>query len=140
MEVPIASLVRWDAETGTRSDGEAGCRMTDLIRAWERVETWLRRHQCTSALSALCPPASDKAVQSLQDAIPYPLHPHLVQWLKIHGGAPLYDAPVWPGGFVPYDVEALQGGPAYMVEMLEEFEEAVTSSPPWPPGTDAASA
>lgn len=101
----------------------------DLIRAWERIETWLREHQCTSALSALHPPASEEAIQSLQDAIAYPLHPHLVQWLRIHGGAPMYDAPIWPGGFVPYDVDALKGGPDYMEEMLEEFNEQRDEDP-----------
>jgi cell wall assembly regulator SMI1 len=103
--------------------------MDDLIRAWERIETWLREHQCTSALSELHPPASEETIQSLQDAIPYPLHPHLVQWLRIHGGAPMYDAPVWPGGYVPYDVEVLKGGPEYMEEMLEEFNEQRDEDP-----------
>ncbi|RZB13384.1 hypothetical protein StrepF001_44445 [Streptomyces sp. F001] len=103
--------------------------MDDLIRAWERIETWLREHQCTIALSELQPPASEEAIQSLQDAVPYPLHPHLVQWLRIHGGAPLYDAPIWPGGYVPYGVEALKGGPDYMEEMLEEFNEQRDEDP-----------
>ncbi|MBL3668362.1 SMI1/KNR4 family protein [Streptomyces sp. M2CJ-2] len=103
--------------------------MSSLIRAWGRIETWLREHQCTSALSALHPPASEEAVRSLRDAIPYPLHPHLVQWLGIHGGAPMYDAPVWPGGYVPYDVEGLKGGPEHMEDMLEEFHEQRDEDP-----------
>ncbi|OIJ85832.1 SMI1/KNR4 family protein [Streptomyces colonosanans] len=103
--------------------------MNDLIRAWEHIETWLREHQCTSALSKLHPPASQEAIRSLQDAISYPLHPHLVQWLGIHGGAPMYDAPIWPGGYVPYDVEALKGGPEYMEEMLDEFNEQRDEDP-----------
>lgn len=65
----------------------------DLV--WERIEAWLREHQCTSALSSLHPPASEEAVQSLQDAVAYPLHPDLLQWLSVHGGAPLCRAPVW---------------------------------------------
>lgn len=103
--------------------------MNDLIRAWERVETWLRAHERAGALAALRPPASEEAVRSLQDAVPYPLHPHLLAWLAIHGGAPMYDAPVWPGGHVPYDVEALKGGPAYMAEMLEEFHDQFGEDP-----------
>lgn len=103
--------------------------MTDLIRAWERIEAWLREHQCTSALSSLHPPASEEAAQWLQDALAYPLHPDLLQWLRIHGGAPLYRAPVWPGGHVPYDVDVLAGGPEYMEEMLEEFSEQRAEDP-----------
>ncbi|MDQ1010044.1 cell wall assembly regulator SMI1 [Streptomyces sp. V4I23] len=103
--------------------------MDDLIRAWERIETWLGEHQCTSALSELHPPASEEAIQSLRDAIPYPLHPHLVQWLGIHDGAPLYDAPIWPGGYVPYGIDGLEGGPEYMEEMLEEFNEQRDEDP-----------
>ncbi|WP_189970258.1 SMI1/KNR4 family protein [Streptomyces violascens] len=103
--------------------------MSDVVQAWSRIESWLRQHQCTNALSGLRPPASEEAVQSLQDAIAYPLHPHLVQWLGIHDGAPLYDAPVWPGGHVPYDVEGLKGGPEYMEEMLEEFDEQREEDP-----------
>ncbi|WP_405801572.1 SMI1/KNR4 family protein [Streptomyces sp. NBC_01506] len=108
--------------------------MDDLSRAWERIEAWLRGHQCTSALSELPPASSEEAVQVLQDAIPYPLHPHLVQWLRIHGGAPMNDAPmndapVWPGGHVPYDVEALKRGPDYMREMLEEFHDEFGEDP-----------
>lgn len=101
----------------------------DLIRAWERIETWLREHQCTSVLSDLHPPASEEAIKSLQDVVPYPLHTHLVAWLGIHGGAPMYGAPIWPGGFVPYDVEALKGGPDYMGEMLEEFHDQFGEDP-----------
>ncbi|MEV4683128.1 SMI1/KNR4 family protein [Streptomyces kurssanovii] len=98
--------------------------MDDLIRPWERVETWLREHQCTGALSALRPPASEEAVQSLQDAVPYPLHPHLVQWLGLHDGG---SAPVWPsGGFVPYGTESLKCGPGAMADMLEEFHDQFT--------------
>ncbi|MBT2364754.1 hypothetical protein J7E88_05330 [Streptomyces sp. ISL-10] len=70
--------------------------MDDLLRAWERIETWLREHQCTRALSELHPPASEQAVRSLQDANPYPLHRHLVQWLGIHGGAPCTTPPSGP--------------------------------------------
>ncbi|MBO0513036.1 SMI1/KNR4 family protein [Streptomyces beijiangensis] len=103
--------------------------MNDLIPAWERIEAWLRQHQCTSELSELHPPASDEAVQSLQDAIPYPLHPHLVQWLGIHAGAPMYDASIWPDRYVPYDVEALKGGPEHMEMMLEEFNEQRDEDP-----------
>ncbi|MFF8845791.1 SMI1/KNR4 family protein [Streptomyces sp. NPDC015127] len=95
--------------------------MDDLIRAWERIETWLRERQCTRAVSALHPPASEEAIQSLQAAIPYPLHPHLVQWLRIHDGAPGCDALIWPGGYVPYGTEGLKAGPEYMKEGLEEF-------------------
>ncbi|MEV7522453.1 hypothetical protein [Streptomyces sp. NPDC091371] len=36
--------------------------MDDLARNWERIETWLREHGCTSALSALHPPASSVEV------------------------------------------------------------------------------
>ncbi|MER5991461.1 SMI1/KNR4 family protein [Streptomyces viridosporus] len=98
--------------------------MDDLIHAWERIETWLREHQCTSTLSELHPPASEEALQSLQDAIPYPLHPHLVQWLRIHDG---YNAPIWPpGGFIPYGTESLKGGPGAMADMLEEFHDQFT--------------
>ncbi|MER6999067.1 SMI1/KNR4 family protein [Streptomyces sp. NPDC000410] len=101
----------------------------DLLHAWARVETWLREHRCTSALSALRPPADEEVVRSLQNAIPYPLHPHLVQWLGIHGGVPVQAAPIWPGGYVPYGVEALKGGPEYMEEMLEEFVEQRDENP-----------
>ncbi|MEV7001744.1 SMI1/KNR4 family protein [Streptomyces sp. NPDC093982] len=103
--------------------------MNDLTHAWARVETWLREHRCVSALEALNPPAGEQATQSLQDAIPYPLHPHLVQWLHIHDGAPMYDAPVWPGGYVPYGIDALKGGPEYMAEMLDEFNEQRDEDP-----------
>ncbi|MEV0695465.1 SMI1/KNR4 family protein [Streptomyces sp. NPDC050388] len=103
--------------------------MDDLIRAWERIETWLREHQCTTALSELHSPASAEAVRSLRDALPYPLHPHLVQWLGTHGGAPLYGAPVWPGGYVPYNIEGLKGGPEHMADMLDEFNEQREEDP-----------
>ncbi|MGE6836130.1 SMI1/KNR4 family protein [Streptomyces niveus] len=103
--------------------------MDDLSGAWERIETWLREHRFTVASSELHPAVSEEAVQALQDAIPYPLHPHLVQWLRIHGGTPMYDAPIWPGGHVPYDVEALKGGPDYMREMLEEFHDEFGADP-----------
>lgn len=55
--------------------------MDDLTHAWERIETRLRHHRCTSALPELRPPAPEEAVQTLQDAIPYPLHPHPAQRL-----------------------------------------------------------
>lgn len=41
----------------------------------------------------------------------------------------MYGAHVWPGGHVPYDVEALKGGPAYMAEMLEEFHDEFGEAP-----------
>lgn len=100
--------------------------MDELIRPGERIETWLREQRCTSALSALHPPASEEAIQSLQNAIAYPLHPHLVQWLRIHDGAHEHGAPVWPGGYVPYGVEGLKGGPRQTADMLEEFHDQFT--------------
>lgn len=103
--------------------------MDDLVRNWTRVENWHRQHRCAGTLLELHPPASEEAVQSLRRVIPHPLHPHLVQWLGIHAGAPLYDAPVWPGGHVPYDLETLMAGPAYMAEMLEEWEEQRDEDP-----------
>ncbi|MFG2172569.1 SMI1/KNR4 family protein [Streptomyces niveus] len=103
--------------------------MDDLIRDWERIENWLREHRRDSDLAALHPPASDAALQSLRDALPYPPHPHLERWLEIHGGSPMYGAHLWPGGHVPYDVEALKGGPAYMAEMLEEFHDEFGEDP-----------
>ncbi|MEU0405482.1 SMI1/KNR4 family protein [Streptomyces sp. NPDC006197] len=103
--------------------------MDDLTSAWLRVETWLREHQCTTVLDRLHPPASAEDVRSLQAVIPYPLHPHLVQWLGIHGGAPVPDAPIWPSGHVPYDLDMIGGGPEYMEEMLEEFIEQRDEDP-----------
>ncbi|MFH9984078.1 SMI1/KNR4 family protein [Streptomyces sp. NPDC017179] len=97
----------------------------DLIRAWERIETWLREHQCTSALSELHPPASEEAIQSLQNALPYPLHPHLVQWLRIHDGA-LPESSLWPFRYSPIKADGMEGGPQYFREAFDDFRSEFT--------------
>lgn len=63
--------------------------MDDLIRAGERIGSWFREHRCAGAVSELHPPVSEEVIRSLQDTIPYPLHPHLAQWPGIRGGAPV---------------------------------------------------
>ncbi|MFD4977064.1 SMI1/KNR4 family protein [Streptomyces sp. NPDC058424] len=97
----------------------------DLIRAWERIETWLREHQCTSDLSELHPPASEEAIQSLQNALPYPLHPHLVQWLRIHDGA-LPESSLWPFRYSPIKADGMEGGPQYFREAFDDFRSEFT--------------
>lgn len=94
--------------------------MSDVLHAWSRIENWLRRHQCTSDLEALHPPASEEAVRSLQDAVPYPLHPQLVQWLQLHDGAQ-QECCVWPFRYAPVKAEGMKGGPAHFGEAFEDF-------------------
>lgn len=99
--------------------------MSDVVRAWSRIENWLRRHRCTADLDALCPPVSQEALRSLEDAVPYPLHPQLVQWLGLHDGA-LRECSIWPFRFSPIRAEEMEDGPQWFGEMFEEFRGAFT--------------
>ncbi|MFI8952614.1 SMI1/KNR4 family protein [Streptomyces sp. NPDC053750] len=99
--------------------------MSDVIQAWSRIENWLHQHQCTADLEALHPPASEEAIQALQDTIPYPLHPHLVQWLHIHDGA-LQECSIWPFNYSPIRTEGMEGGPQRFREAFEDFRSEFT--------------
>ncbi|MFK4693616.1 SMI1/KNR4 family protein [Streptomyces pristinaespiralis] len=99
--------------------------MSDVIQAWSRIENWLHQHQCTANLEALRPPAPEGAIQSLQDVLPYPLHPHLVQWLRIHDGA-LPGSALWPFRYSPIKAEGMEGGPQYFREAFDDFRSEFT--------------
>ncbi|MDI3423847.1 SMI1/KNR4 family protein [Streptomyces luteolus] len=109
--------------------------MSDVIRAWSRIENWLHQHRCTSNLKALHPPASEEAIRSLQDTLPYPLHPHLVQWLQLHDGA-MHACGIWPFRYSPINAEGMKGGPQLFAETFEDFRSEFTDDGLEPEGPE----
>ncbi|MFC7923000.1 SMI1/KNR4 family protein [Streptomyces cinereoruber] len=109
--------------------------MSDVVQAWTRIENWLHQHHCTVDLEALHPPVSEEVLQSLQDAIPYPLHPHLVQWLRIHDGA-LQECSVWPFRYFPIRAEGMEDGPQHFGEAFEDFRAEFTDDGLEPEGPE----
>lgn len=109
--------------------------MSDVIRAWSRIENWLQQHQCTAELDALRPPASEEAIRFLRDAVPYPLHPHLVQWLQVHDGA-RQECSIWPFRYSPIQAEGMEGGPQHFGEAFGDFRAEFTDDGLEPEGPE----
>ncbi|MFB6551171.1 SMI1/KNR4 family protein [Streptomyces sp. NPDC056405] len=109
--------------------------MSDIVEAWSRIENWLHQRQCTADLQTLHPPASEGAIQSLQAALPYALHPHLVQWLQTHDGA-LEGCSIWPFRYSPIRAEGMEGGSERFREAFEDFRAEFTDDGVEPEGPE----